>query len=150
MYDSSSENKANKPQHTFQAALYLGLREKEWLFLTCHNYWIVFRLVREGTQPAFLAFSPLVTMEDSVPFRAFLGAILSIGREVIVEASVFDGQILDTIDEEKDEEESSSTSDDADDGPGEYRGRPGQEPAGSGPITRRRVQGPSNEAALMV
>ncbi|KAH8998498.1 hypothetical protein EDB92DRAFT_1835508 [Lactarius akahatsu] len=26
------------------AALHLGLREMEWLFLTCHNYWIICRL----------------------------------------------------------------------------------------------------------
>jgi len=139
-----------KSQHTFQTALYLGLQKKEWLFLSCHNYWIVFRLVKEDSEPAFLTFSPLITMEDSsVPFRAFLGAILSVVKGVVVEASVFDdSQILDTIDEEEVEEESSSTSD-ADHGSGEYRGRSGQG-SGSGPITCRRAQGPSNEAALMV
>ena len=136
-----------KSQHAFQAALYLGLRKKEWLFLTCHNYWVVFRLVKGNDESAFLAFSPFLTMEgSSVPFRAFLGAILSAVKGVAVGASVFDrNQPLDTIDEEV-EEESSSTSD-ADDCSGEYRARPGQGPVGP---TRRRAQGPGNEAALMV
>ena len=137
-----------RSQYTFQAALYLGLRQKEWLFLSCHNYWIVFRLVKERSEPAFLAFSPLITMNDSsVPFRAFLGAILSVSRKITVQASAFDdSQILETIDEGEAEEKSSSTYD----GSGEYRSRPGQGPIGSGPITHRRAQGPSNEAALMV
>ncbi|KAH9049838.1 hypothetical protein EDB84DRAFT_1555805 [Lactarius hengduanensis] len=60
------------------AALYLGLREMEWVFLTCHNYWVVFRLVSNNDDP-FLAFSPMCSIEDSSePFRAFLGAILSV------------------------------------------------------------------------
>src|SRR5260221_14491093 len=85
-------NRGIKSQHAFQAALYLGLRKKEWLFLPCHNYWIVIRLVTRDNAPPFLAFSPLITMEDSsVPFRAFLGAILSVVEGRVVEASVFDG-----------------------------------------------------------
>ena len=140
-----------KSQHAFQAALHLGLRKKEWLFLTCHNYWVVFRLVKGNDKSAFLAFSPLLTMEgSSVPFRAFLGAILSVVKGVAVGASVFDrNQPLNTIDEEEVEEESSSTSD-ADDGSGEYRARPGQGPVGPGLTTCRCPQGPGNEAALMV
>jgi len=75
--------------------------------------------------------------DSSVPFRAFLGAILSVARKITVRASAFDdSQILETIDEGEAEEESSSTPD-ADDG-------------SSGPMSRRRAQGPSNEAALMV
>ena len=87
----------------FQVALCLGLRQKEWLFLTSHNHWVVFRLVRGGRKPPFLAFSPLITVEDStVPFRTVLGAVLSVLKGGIVEASPFDNsQILDTIGEEE-------------------------------------------------
>jgi len=87
--------------------------------LSCHNYWIVLRLVGGG-EPPFMAFSPQITMEDtSVPFRAFLGAILSVAKRGVVEARAFsDSQILDTIDEEEDEEGYPSTSD-ADNGSGE-------------------------------
>ena len=108
-----------KSQHAFQAALYLGLRRKEWLFLTCHNYWIVIRLVTRDNAPPFLAISPLITMEDSsVPFRAFLGAILSVVEGRVIEASVFDGpQGLDAIQEEAPSEQGSPhISDDDDDG----------------------------------
>jgi len=160
VHDFSSANKSLNIR--FQAALYLGLRKTEWLFLSCHNYWVVFRLVKEDSQSAFLAFSPLITMKEdsSVPFRAFLGAILSVSNEAVVGASVFDNsQNLPTMDEEQGEGEgegeeespsSSGSSFDADDGSGEYRGRSGQGSAGSGPITCRRAQGLSNQAALMV
>ena len=123
----------------------------------------MFRLVKEVNQPAFLAFSPFISIENnSVPFRAFLGAILSVASGAVVEASVFvNNQNLAPIDEEQGdgdgdgdgEEESpssSSSSSDADDGSGEHRGRPGQESAGPDPITCRRARGSSNQAALMV
>jgi hypothetical protein len=111
-------------QHAFQAALYLGLRKKEWLFLTSHNHWIVIRLVPRTNAQPFLTFSPLITMEgSSVPFRAFLGAILSVAKGGVVEPSVFnDPQPLDTIEEGPREEESPPPHDDGDDGSGEYRG----------------------------
>ena len=128
-----------KSQHAFQAALYLGLRQMEWLFLTCHNYWIVLRLVKGGSKPPFLAFSPLITMEDfSVPFRAFLGAILSVVKGGVVEASVFDGpQGLDTIEEEAPGEEGPAhISDDGDDCSGPYTGHPSLGPVARRPPTR--------------
>jgi hypothetical protein len=94
-------------QYAFQAALYLGLRKKEWLFLTSHNHWIVIRLVTRTNAPPFLTFSPLITMEDSsVPFRTFLGAILSVVKGGIIEPSVFnDLRKLDTIEEQAPKEE---------------------------------------------
>jgi len=137
-------------QHAFQAALNLGLRQKEWLFMSCHNYWIVFRLVRGGSKPPFLAFSPLITMEDSsVPFRTLLGAILSVVKGGVVDASVFDdNQILNTTN--KKEEKGSESTFDADGGSREYKGCSGQEPAGPGPFTHKHAQDGSNKAALMV
>ena len=125
-----------KPHHAFQAALYLGLRQMEWLFLTCHNYWIVLRLVKGGRKPPFLAFSPLITMEDSsVPFRAFLGAVLSVVTGGVVGASVFN-ETLDTVQGEAlDEEGFPSSGSDGDDSLGEYRGPSGEESAGRRPPT---------------
>ena len=118
-----------KSQHASQAALYLGLRQTEWLFLTCHTHWIVLRLVKGGGKPPFLAFSPLITMQDSsVPFRAFLGAILSVVKGGVVEDSVFnDPQTLDTIEEDAPGEEGSSSSNsDGGDDSGACRGRSGE------------------------
>ena len=126
------------PHHAFQAALHLGLRKKEWLFLTCHNHWIVIRLVTRDNAPPFLAFSPLISMEDSsVPFRAFLGAVLSAVKGVVVEASVFnDLQTPDTIEEEALGEEGFPPSgSDGDDGSGEYRGPSGEGAAPCLPAT---------------
>ena len=76
----------------------------EWLFLTCHNYWIVCRLVRDDNHP-YLAYSPKISVEDSSePFRAFLGAILSVVKGVPVESSVYSPDIqLDTIEEDGDD-----------------------------------------------
>ena len=140
-----------KSQHAFQAALYLGLRQKEWLFLTCHNYWIVTRLVKRVGQNPFLAFSPLITIEDSsVPFRAFLGAILSVVRGVVVEASVFDDSNSQTLNAVDEAEEGASPTSDTDDGSGEYRGRSGQGSAGHRPVTRKLAQDTSKKDALMV
>ena len=70
----------------------------EWLFLTCHNYWIVCRLVRDNNRP-FLAYSPMISIEDSSePFRALLGAILSVLKGVDIEPSSFNPDMqLDTI-----------------------------------------------------
>ena len=127
------------PHHAFQAALYLGLRQMEWLFLTCHNHWIILRLVKGGSKPPFLAFSPLITMEDSsVPFRAFIGAVLSVVEGGVVEASMFDdSQTLDTIEEEAPGEEGfPSPGSDGDDGSREYRGPSGDRSTGRRPATR--------------
>jgi hypothetical protein len=64
----------------------------EWLFLTCHNHWIVCRLVRDDDNP-YLAYSPGISaisiQESSEPFRAFLGAILSVVKDVPVESSAY-------------------------------------------------------------
>jgi hypothetical protein len=70
----------------------------EWLFLTCHNYWIMCRLVRHGDHP-YLAYSPEVSIKE--PFRAFLDAILSVVKDVAVKPSVYSSDMeLDTIEEE--------------------------------------------------
>ncbi|KAH9026553.1 hypothetical protein EDB84DRAFT_1670115 [Lactarius hengduanensis] len=84
-----------------KAALYLGLRKMEWLFLTSHNNWIVCRLVSNKDNP-FLAFSPMFSIEgSSEPFRAFLGAILSVLEGTPVPACEFNpSMVLDTIPEE--------------------------------------------------
>ena len=65
-----------------QAVLCLGLRQMEWLFLSCHNYWIVCRLARDADDShPYLAYSPEITIKDSSePFRAFLGAIYLLSR----------------------------------------------------------------------
>ncbi|KAI0302510.1 hypothetical protein BC826DRAFT_1089655 [Russula brevipes] len=92
------------PKILSKAALYLGLRKTEWLFLTCYNYWIVCRLVKDDDKP-YLAYSPGISIEDSSePFRAFLGAILSVIKGVPVEPSTYNPNIqLDTIEEEQDD-----------------------------------------------
>src|ERR1700728_733577 len=84
-----------------QSALYLGSRRLEWMFITCHNYWIVCRLVKDAQHP-YLAYSPLISIENSSePFRAFLGAILSVIKGVPVDPSEYSPDMeLDTITEE--------------------------------------------------
>ncbi|KAH9973315.1 hypothetical protein BGW80DRAFT_1459207 [Lactifluus volemus] len=103
------------PKILAKAALYMGLRKTEWLFLTCFNYWIVCRLVRDDHHP-YLVYSPGISIqESSEPFRAFLGAILSVVKDVPVESSAYNPNIeLDTIEEEQG---------DIDDGSGEYHNR---------------------------
>ncbi|KAH9048980.1 hypothetical protein EDB84DRAFT_1585806 [Lactarius hengduanensis] len=115
-----------------KAALYLGLREMEWLFLTCHNSWIVCRLVSDNDKP-FLAFSRIFSIEDSSePFRAFMGAILSVLKGAPVQASKFHPAVaLDTIPEEGE----GGSSEDVD-GSGEYRGRSTANISSTRPITR--------------
>jgi hypothetical protein len=82
----------------------------EWFFITCHNHWIVCHLVRDDHHP-FLAYSPMISIDDSsVPFRALLGAILSVVKKVPVEPTEFNPNMeLDTLVEEPE--------DDIDDGP---------------------------------
>jgi hypothetical protein len=106
---------------TVQVALYLGLRKMEWLFLTCHNHWIVCRLVSDHSNP-FLAYSPSFSIEDSSePFRALLGAMLSVYNNVSVPASVLsvDMGYGDDI-PEKDEGNGPVTEDGTDDGSGPH------------------------------
>ena len=83
----------------------------EWLFITCHNYWIVCRLVRDDHHP-FLAYSPMISIDDSsVPFRALLGAILSVVKKVPVERTEFTPNMkLDTLVEAKDDIDDGSSS----------------------------------------
>ena len=82
----------------------------EWLFLSCHNYWIVCRLVKDDDHP-YLVYSPEITVKDSSePFRAFLGAILSVVKDVPVERSAYSSNIeLDIIEEEDDIDDDSTT-----------------------------------------
>ncbi|KAH9027919.1 hypothetical protein EDB84DRAFT_286205 [Lactarius hengduanensis] len=119
------------------AALNLGLRKMEWMFLTCHNYWIVCRLVSDDDNP-FLAFSPMFSIEgSSEPFRAFLSAILSVLSGAPVQVSEFNPTIvLDIIPEEGD---GGPFEDDVDDGSGEYRGRSTTNISSTPPMTRSRA-----------
>jgi hypothetical protein len=117
--------------------LYLGLRQMEWLFITCHNYWIVCRLVRDDDHP-FLAYSPKISIEDSSePFRAFLGAVLSATKGVSVESSAFSPDMqLDTIIE--DEGEGDSYEGGIDGGSGACQGSSSKTSATDPPVTRTR------------
>ena len=114
----------------------LGLRRMEWLFITCHNYWIVCRLVRDDHHP-FLAYSPMISIDgSSVPFRALLGAILSVIKKVPVEPAEFNPNMkLDTLVKEQDEHPSAK--DDIDDG-SPYSASSGEEIANDPPNTRAR------------
>jgi hypothetical protein len=85
----------------------------EWLFLTCHNHWIIFRLVQDNNHP-FLAYSPIVSIENSSkPFLAFLGCVLSGKQGTAVAPSPFNLDMLDAIKDDKGPPE-----DDIDDGSG--------------------------------
>ena len=77
----------------------------EWLFLSCNNYWIVCRLVRDDDHP-YLVYSPEITIKDSSePFRAFLGVILSVVKDVPVERSAYSSDMeLDTIIEDEEDD----------------------------------------------
>jgi hypothetical protein len=105
-----------------QSALYLGLRQMEWLFLSCHYYWIVCRLVKDDDHPC-LAFSSIASIENSSElFRAFLGAILSVIEGVAIEPSAFNPDMeLDIIIEE-DDDPSILPEDDIGDSSGAYPG----------------------------
>jgi hypothetical protein len=56
----------------------------EWLFLTCHNYWIVCHLVRDDGGHPYFAYSPSCRVENSELFQTFLGIILSVLNDVPV------------------------------------------------------------------
>ncbi|KAI0294177.1 hypothetical protein BC826DRAFT_1012766 [Russula brevipes] len=122
-----------------KAALYLGLRKTAWLFLTCYNYWIVCRLVKDDVKP-YLAYSQGISIDDSSePFRAFLGAILSVVKGVAVEPSAYNPNIqLDTIEENQDK--GPLPEDDIDDRSGEYQDSSGRGADASFPITRSRAR----------
>ena len=87
-----------------QAVLCLGLRQMEWHFLSCHNYWIVCRLARDDDDShPYLAYSPEITIKDSSePFRVFLGVILSVVKDVPVESSAYSSDVELGIIEEND------------------------------------------------
>ena len=91
-----------------QVALYLGLRQLGWLFLSCYNYWIVFRLVKDDDHP-YLAYSTEFSINDSsVPFRAFLGAVLSVVKGVPVEHRAYNSESDIELDIITDQEDDSS------------------------------------------
>ncbi|KAF8227898.1 hypothetical protein L208DRAFT_1067652, partial [Tricholoma matsutake] len=138
----------SKGSALFPAALCLGLRQMEWLFLSCHNYWIVCQLVRDDDHPYF-AYLPEITIKDSLePFRAFLGAILSVVKDVSVERSAYSPDMeLDIIEEEEDE--GPLPEDDIDDDSGAYQGSSGGRATTSHPVTRSREYG-TTESGLMV
>jgi hypothetical protein len=109
------------------------------MFLTCHNYWIVCRLVRDDDHP-YLAYSPLTSIEDSSePFRAFLGAILSVIKGVSVDPSEYSPDMeLDVINEEHDD--GPLPEHDIDDGSGDYQGDSGVSVPTGMPLTRGRFR----------
>jgi hypothetical protein len=123
----------------------------EWLFLTCHNYWIVCRLVRDDDHP-FLAYSPKISIKDSSePFRAFLGAILSVLKDAHIQPSTFNPDMqFDTIIEDTDE--GRLLEDDVDDHPGAYPGSSNKGSATEPPTTRyhSRAGHDNDEPGLMV
>ncbi|KAI0291556.1 hypothetical protein BC826DRAFT_1022434 [Russula brevipes] len=139
------------PKILSKVALYLGLRQTEWLFLTCYNYWIVCRLVKDDVEP-YLAYSPGISIEgSSEPFRAFLGAFLSVVKGVPVEPSAYNPNIqLDTIEEEQDD--GPLPEDDVDDDSGAYQGSSGRGADTGSPMTRSRARNShgNTESELLV
>jgi len=126
------------PKILSKAALYLGLRQMEWLFLTCHTCWHACRLVRHGDHP-YLAYSPEISNKDSSePFRAFLGAILSVVKDVPVERSAYSLDMeFDIIMEEEDD--GLLPEDDIDDDSGAHQGSSGGKATTSLPATCSRA-----------
>ncbi|KAH9065341.1 hypothetical protein EDB87DRAFT_1574511 [Lactarius vividus] len=122
------------------AVLNLGLREMEWLFLTCHNYWIICRLVSDDYNQddnLFLAYSICSIEGSSEPFRAFLGAILSVLKGAPVQASEFNlAMVLDIILEG---DGGSSPEDGIDNHSGEYRGSSATNIPSNVPMTHSRA-----------
>src|ERR1700692_3251703 len=110
----------------------------EWLFLSCHNYWIVCRLVKDDDHP-FFDYSIITSNKDSSdPFRAFLGAILSVIKGVAVEPSPFNPNMeLDIIIEE-DDDPGILPEDDIGDSSGAYPGSSSTGTATDPPLTRGR------------
>jgi hypothetical protein len=89
-----------------QAAVYLGLRQLEWLFLTSHNSWIVFRLTKILDE-TILVYSPMIDMKNSsAPFRAYFGALLSIVKNIPAKPTIYPtGLVLDMFPEEEEDED---------------------------------------------
>ncbi|KAH9180574.1 hypothetical protein EDB89DRAFT_2110658 [Lactarius sanguifluus] len=116
------QNQPPVPKILQKAALYLGQRKMEWLFLMSHNSWIICCLVRGvGSSTPFLAYSQVLNIENSsVPFQAFLSAILSVQGGAPAQASEFNPGKLDIIAEDTDN--GPLPEDDIDDGSGAYRG----------------------------
>jgi hypothetical protein len=104
-----------------QVAVYLGSRELEWLFLTCHNLWIVFRLTMVNNKRV-LAYSPMLDIDNSsIPFRAYLGAVLSADGDFAVEHTIVPVDVTLDASPEEDDAEDPPPDDDDDDGWGEYK-----------------------------
>ena len=120
----------------------------EWLFLTCHNYWIVCRLVRHDDHP-FLAYSPQISIKDSSePFRAFLGTILSVLEGAHIEPSTFNPNMqLDIIIEDR---EGLLPEDNVGDCPGAHPGSSSKGGASESPTTRSRPRHDNAEPGQMV
>jgi hypothetical protein len=113
-----------------------GSEKDGWLFLTCHNHWIVCRLVRDGDTPYLVYSLGISIQESSEPFRAFLGAILSVVKNVHVESSPYNPNIeLDTIEEEQDDD---SLSEYGTNEGSEYQGSSGGGADTGPPMTRSR------------
>ena len=98
---------------------------------------MVCRLVRDDDNP-YLAYSPGISIqESSEPFRAFLGAVLSVVKDVPLESSAYNPNIqLDTIEEEQGDQ-GPLPEDDIDNGSGAYRSSSSKETVTS-PMTRSR------------
>jgi hypothetical protein len=83
----------------------------------------------------------MISIEDSSePFRAFLGAILSVVKGVPVESSAYNSDMeFDTI--EKEADDGPLPEDDIDDGSGSYQGSSGGGTATGYPMTRQHAHG---------
>ncbi|KIM44998.1 hypothetical protein M413DRAFT_17851 [Hebeloma cylindrosporum] len=136
------------PKILSEAALYLGQRHMKWLFISCHDYWIVCRLVRHDYHP-YLAYSPEITIKDSSePFRAFLGAILSVVKDVLVERSAYSSDMELDISQEE-EHKNPLPGDVIDDDLAAYQGSSGGRAITSQPVNHSREDG-NTESELMV
>jgi hypothetical protein len=100
----------------------------------------------------FLAYSPMISIKDStIPFRAFLGAILSEINEVSVDPSTFDPHMeLDTIAELQDNDSGPLPEGDISDGSGPYRGSSSKGTATEPPVTGSRARDGNYESDIMV
>jgi hypothetical protein len=123
----------------------------EWLFLSCHNYWVVCRLVKDDEHP-FLAYSSMISIEDSSePFQVFLGAILSTIKGVSVQPSTFNPRMkLEYIIE--DEDPGPLPEDDIGNGSGAYRSSSSKGTATKPSLSRgiKRARDEGSESGLMV
>ena len=104
--------------------------------------------MRDDDHP-YLAYSPEITIEDSSePFRAFLGAILSVVKDVRIERSAYSSDMeLDTIMEEEDS--GVLPEDEIDGGSGAYQSSSGGR-ATTSHIATRILEHGTTESELMV